>query len=73
MNQWKKSRTNFRLKDVPTSVDFVSCLGIMHARNNNGVALEDQRIEKTFTTSLAQGLSYHLNLVEMTILRRKVR
>ena len=40
---------------------------------NNGVALEDQRLEKTFTTSLAQGLSYHLNLVEMTILRRKVR
>ena len=40
---------------------------------NNGVALEDQRLEKTFTTSLGQGLSYHLNLVEMTILRRKVR
>ena len=40
---------------------------------NNGIAIKDQRVEKTFTTSLAQGLSYHLNLVEMTIMRRQFR
>ena len=40
---------------------------------NNGFAIEDQRVEKTFITSFAQSLSYHLNLVEMTILRRQVR
>lgn len=40
---------------------------------NNGIAIEDQRVEKTFITSFAQRLSYQLNLMEMTILRRKVR
>ena len=40
---------------------------------NNDIAIEDQRVEKTFTTRLAQGLSYHLNLVEMTILWRQFR
>lgn len=29
----KSMEKNFRLKDLPTSVDFVSCLGITLARN----------------------------------------
>jgi len=40
---------------------------------NNSIAIEDEPVEKTFTTSLAKGLSYHFNLVEMTILWRQFR